>query len=501
LDIAVSVAVNTADYLLQTGDDSADALLTDHARYTYADLRAASARMVAALLDAGVAPGDCVGLLANNSLFWVATYLAALKLNAVIAPLPAVATPQDVGAMAAFVGCRVQCVEGRLRNRFAAALPPGVTVLTDEVLAQPGAEAWPVETPANGQAEPQDAALMFTSGTTARPRAVRVTHRNIQANTDSIIEYLGLSAAERMLVVLPFFYCFGTSLLHTHLRVGGTLVLSNSFTYPETVLDRMEAAGCTAFAGVPSTFQTLLRNSSFPRRSLPALRKIQQAGGKLPTPLIEELLAAAPQAELFIMYGQTEATARLSYLPPAQLRAKLGSVGRGIPGVTLRVMNEQGADVRSGEVGEVYAWGDSICPGYFNDSDASAQKFVAGALKTGDLATVDADGYIFITDRKSDFIKSYGHRVSSQQIETCVLELPSIVAAAAIGEPDIVRGEAIKVFITLREGATLTPDEVIAHCARRLAHHMVPRDVLIVDHLPVNAHGKVVKSELRALTE
>lgn len=125
---------------------------------------------------------------------------------------------------------------------------------------------------------------MFTSGTTAQPRAVRITHRNIQANTELIINYLELSSEERMMVVLPFFYCFGTSLLHTHLRVGASLILGNSFIYPETVLDLMETTSCTGFAGVPTTYQILLRNSTFPNRSLPHLKKIQQAGGNYMMP-------------------------------------------------------------------------------------------------------------------------------------------------------------------------------------------------------------------------
>jgi long-chain acyl-CoA synthetase len=310
---------------------------------------------------------------------------------------------------------------------------------------------------------------------------------------------LSLSSADRMMTVLPFYYCFGTSLLHTHLRVGGSLALCNTFAYPETALDMMETTECTGFAGVPSTYQTLLRNSTFPKRKIKTLRKVQQAGGKLAVVLIEELMAALPDAEIYIMYGQTEATARLSYLSPSLLRTKLGSIGKGIPGVELCVIGESGAEVKAGEVGEIIARGDNVCPGYLDEPEASAQKFVDGALHTGDLATVDEDGFIYVVDRQSDFIKSYGHRVSSQQVEACVLELQDVVAAAAIGEPDLVRGEAIKVFAVLRAGAKLTSEEIIAHCAQGLARHMVPKEVVFIDRLPTNPHGKIVKAELRKL--
>ena len=233
---------------------------------------------------------------------------------------------------------------------------------------------------------------MFTSGTTAQPKAVRVTHGNIQANTDSIITFLELRSDDRVLVILPFFYCYGASLLHTHLRRGGRVVLCNSFVFPETALDLLEREGCTVLAGVPSSFQLLLRASTFAQRALPSLRLIQQAGGKLPPVLIEELLAAKPAAKLFVMYGQTEATARLSYLPPDKLLEKLGSIGKGIPGVELRVLNEDGEPVSPGERGEIYATGANISPGYFEDPEGSVTKFTPYGLRTGDLAVVDDDG-------------------------------------------------------------------------------------------------------------
>jgi len=490
--------MNTADYLLDAADGNRVALIENKCLHTYRDLREASARVVAEFLHCGVKPGDRVGLLGNNSLFWVAAYLATFKLGAVAVPFATVHPPETIAAQQAFVECKVMCVEQRLLRRAALALDSTpLTFVTDAVLEGPGDREWPDTTNWDTQ---QDAALMFTSGTTAQPRAVRITHRNIQANTSSIIEYLDLGPADRMLAILQFYYCFGASLLHTHLRVGGALVLANSFVYPEVVLDLMEATECTGFAGVPSTYQTLLRNSTFPKRQIKSLSKVQQAGGKLQTVLIQELIQAVPNGQVFVMYGQTEATARLSYLPPELLGAKLGSIGRGIPGVTLRVMDDSNVEVKPGEVGEIHACGDNISPGYLNEPEANAQKFVDGVLHTGDLATLDEDGFIYVVDRKADFIKSYGYRVSSQQVEGCIVELPEVVAAAVIGEQDLVRGEAIKAFVVLRNGSQLKVEEIISHCAARLASYMVPKEVVFIDQLPVNAHGKIVKTELRKLT-
>jgi long-chain acyl-CoA synthetase len=446
------------------------------------------------LLAKGVRPADRVGLISANSFFWVASYLAVLKLGAIAVPFPPEITPTELQTRQDFVRCKVMCLEKRCCRRLWAGLPDGLIVIFEDSLNGLGKAAWE-ELPTYDD-ENQDAVFLFTSGTTARPHAVRLTHRNIQANTDSIISYLELSRADRMMVVLPFGYCFGTSLLHTHLRVGGSLVLSR-FIYPESVLSLMEATQCTGLAGVPSVYQTLLRNSTLSRRNLKSLRKVQQAGGKLPDVLIQELRAAVPEAQVYIMYGQTEATARLSYLPPALLETKLGSVGKGIPGVTLRVIRESGAAVKPGEVGEILATGANISPGYLDDPEATAKKFRAGTLHTGDLARVDGDGFIYIAGRKADFIKPYGYRVSSETVEACVLELPDIVGAAAIGVPDLERGEAIQLHVILRAGSQITAQEILVHCKQRLVAYMVPHEITMAKNLPVNANGKVVKAALK----
>jgi long-chain acyl-CoA synthetase len=486
--------MNTADFLLEKGIPDRIALIAGINQYSYQDVKDAAARMVCELIRVGVQPGDRIGLLGNNSLFWVASYLAILKIGAVALPFATTLMPNEVGSMAKFVKSRATCAERRIFRNFASVLPE--PVLFDDLITQPGPQDWPASIEIDHD---QDAALMFTSGTTAQPRLVRVTHHNIQANTNSIIQYLNLGIDDRVIAVLQFFYCFGTSLLHTHLRAGGSIVCATSFIFPEVVLDMMEKYRCTGFAGVPSTYQTLLRNTTFKKRKLESLNKFQQAGGKLQTVLIQELCASAPQAKVFVMYGQTEATARLSYLPPELLDTKLGSIGKGIPGVDLKVIGDAGNEIKPGEVGEIYAWGENISPGYWNDPEESTQKFADGVLHSGDLATIDEDGYIYVVDRKADFIKSFGFRVSSQRVEECIVEIPEVVGAAVIGEPDLVRGEAIWAFVVLKSGATLDEQDIINYCGTHLSNYMVPKVVVFLKNLPMNAHGKIVKNELRKL--
>ena len=494
--MAVRYCPNTADYLLADAAPDGEAVVEAGERYTYGQLRSAAGRLAGELAALDLPPGSRIGLLGPNSLFWVAAYLAVMKLGHIAVPFADKLTPGDVHRNADIAGCTAVFADRRALRRFSAAFDDKVSVLTDEIARSGREPYWLSPAPLDPDT---DAVLMFTSGTTSQPKVVRVTHGNIQANTDSIITYLDLRGDDRVLVILPFFYCYGASLLHTHLRRGGSVVLCNSFAFPETALDLLEREECTVLAGVPSSFQLLLRASTFAQRALPSLRLIQQAGGKLPPVLIEELLAATPAAELFIMYGQTEATARLSYLPPGKLQAKPGSIGKGIPGVELRVLNENGDQVQPGERGEIYATGANISPGYYNDPDGSAVKFTPNGLRTGDLALVDEDGDIFIVDRRDDFIKSWGHRVSSQEVEAAALSMDRLVSAAVIGVPDDNAGEAVTLFVTVRPGAEVTPDEVLTVCRQHLPKYMVPHSVLVLDALPLNASGKIAKPRLREM--
>ena len=303
------------------------------------------------------------------------------------------------------------------------------------------------------------------------------------------------------MTVLPFYYCYGTSLIHTHLMAGGSLVLNNRFMFPEKVLDEMAEKKCTGFAGVPSTYQILLRRTHFARRKFPALRWLQQAGGKLPNPFIQEIRCAFPQVRLFVMYGQTEATARLSYLPPELLDDKLGSIGKGLPGSRLEVLREGGTPVRPGsdEIGEIAASGDNITLGYWNDAEETARFFRNGRLFTGDMARVDRDDFIFIVDRARDFIKAMGNRVSPKEIEEVLSQMPEVVEAAVIGVPHEIWGEAIKAYLTTNKPGQLTVEDVRNYCLLQLPNYKVPEYVEFLPQLPKTANGKVAKEVLRKM--
>jgi len=234
--MAVGFCPNTSDYLLANAVPDDVALVEAGERYTYRQLRSAAGRLAAELAALDLPPGSRIGLLGSNSFFWVAAYLAVMKLNHVAVPLSDKLTLDDVRRNASIVGCTTVFADRRVVRRCSAAFDDGRAIITDEALRSSREPYWPRTVRTDPSA---DAVLMFTSGTTSRPKAVRVTHGNIQANTNSIITFLELRSNDRVLVILPFFYCYGASLLHTHLRRGGRVVLCNSFAFPETALDML----------------------------------------------------------------------------------------------------------------------------------------------------------------------------------------------------------------------------------------------------------------------
>ncbi|MBP1745001.1 MAG: acyl-CoA synthetase (AMP-forming)/AMP-acid ligase [Firmicutes bacterium] len=345
--------------------------------------------------------------------------------------------------------------------------------------------------------ETDTAVIMFTSGSTAIPKGVMLSHQNLMCNTSSIIEYLDLKEDDRMEVVLPFYYCYGTSLLNTHLRCGGSLVINNRFMFPDTVLQDINTYRCTGFAGVPSTFQILLRMTDLKNTAAPSLKYITQAGGKLQDAYISELADARPGVDIIVMYGQTEATARLSYLPPEFLKTKMGSIGKGIPGTKLEVLNREGLPVKPGETGEIVATGCNVMKGYLNDQEATREVLRNGSLHTGDLATVDEDGFIYVVAREKNIIKCGGNRVSPRDIENVIVQIPEVVECAVVGVDHEILGEAVKAWVVLKPGAQgIDSGCVTRFCAERLEKHKVPKFVEFTDGLPKNSSGKVLYKKL-----
>ena len=492
---------------------------------TYAELADQAARIAGWLAARGLIRGDRVALLLPNSPEYVASYLGVLRAGGIAVALNPEMTAAELEstlahsspvAVIAAAACE-SLLRAALTGRGAAASTgpgtpaPGrrlfirvggasssgpiadfLSASLDEILSSP---SLPLPSPP----APDDLAqLIYTSGSAGRPKGVTLSHRNISANCRSILAYLELSPDDGVLVTLPFFYSYGNSLLFTHLAAGGRLILSDNFVFWNSVLDLLESQRATGFSGVPTSFAMLLRKSDFRRRRFEHLRYLTCAGGKLAPAAVEQVRSAVPQARLFLMYGQTEGTARLSTLLPDELDRKPGSIGRGIPGVTLQVLDDDGAPVAPGTTGEITARGENVMQGYWNDPQETAAVLRPEGLRTGDLARIDDEGYIYIVGRKSDMIKSGAYRISPEEIEDVILALDSVASVAVVGLPDEIFGEVPVAFVVPSPGAAPSAEQqILDHCRRHLPRYKLVREVRIVESLPQTASGKIRRSELR----
>ncbi len=342
------------------------------------------------------------------------------------------------------------------------------------------------------------AAIFYTSGSTGAPKGVMLSHRNLISNTVATVEYLNLTARDSVIVILPFHYIYGNSLLLTHILAGGRLVIDNRFAFPHVVLQTMMKENVTGFSGVPSNFMILLGQAGFSSEELPSLRYLTQAGGAMAPEVIKKVMAAFPDKEIYIMYGQTEAAPRISYLPPERLKDKIGSIGIPVPGVTIKVADEFGNEVPVGEVGEIAVAGENVMLGYWNQPEEQKEVLRDGWLFTGDLARRDKEGYLYVVSRKKEIIKAGGNRVSAKEVEETILEYDKVLEVAVIGVKDDILGEAIKAVVVLKEGQQADAKEIQEHCRTKLAPHKVPKHVEFVAALPKYQSGKVNKLALSA---
>jgi acyl-CoA synthetase (AMP-forming)/AMP-acid ligase II len=438
--------------------------------------------------------GKHIMLLSVNNLFFLKVYLAVIKSGNIVIPLDPNIEPENFKYIYELTNPDLVFLTRDIEKRLVLKSEPCIfpdTILRDNGSSKPAIKKdFHIENCAE---------IIFTSGSTGKPKGVMISHKNLIANTGSIIEYLKLTKDDRMLVVLPFYYCYGLSLLHTHLRVGGSIVFNNSFIFLGRIIKDMLDHKCTGFAGVPSHFQILLRKSdSFNNTKFSDLKYVTQAGGKLATIFIDEFRESHPEVKFIVMYGQTEATARLSWLPPVLYEKKKGSIGKGIPGVKLKVVNEKGEEIKPGETGEVIAFGDNIMMGYFADEENTKKAIRFGWLYTGDIGTVDEDSYIFLTARLKEIIKVGGKRISPKEIETVILQLPDVVDCTVEGIEDQLQGEALKATIILRKGTieTINEEFIKQHCSKHLALFKIPQVFELKDDLIISPTGKKIKKNL-----
>ena len=489
------------------------ALVAGGARLTYRDLDRASDRLAGALADRGVARGDRVIVFMDNCREAVIAIFAALKAGAVFSPV----NPSTKADKLAYVinNCRARALvtQDKLRVVANAALAeaPSVAFTVTAGAKEPvraglsfeAALAADRPAPRFAGIDLDLAMLVYTSGSTGLPKGVMMTHRNVVAAATSITTYLDNTPDDVILNVLPISFDYGLYQVLMAAKVGATLVLEQSFAFPQAIFARMTAERVTGLPLVPTMAAIILQMRDLAPGAFPHLRYITNTAAALPPAHITRLRELFAGARLYSMYGLTECK-RCTYLPPDELARRPGSVGIAIPGTEAYVVDGHGARVPPGVTGELVIRGAHVMQGYWENPEATARALRPGpydwekVLYTGDLFRADDDGFLYFVGRKDDIIKTRGEKVSPKEVENALYALPGIREAAVVGVPDPILGSAVKAVVAADPHANLSAHDVIRHCARHLEDFMVPKMVEFRDALPKTESGKISRRQVAA---
>jgi amino acid adenylation domain-containing protein len=347
------------------------------------------------------------------------------------------------------------------------------------------------------------AALIYTSATTGNPKGVMSTHHNMISAARSIIQYLGNQPDDIILDALPLSFDYGLYQVIMAVMIGGTVVLEPSFVYLHNILKRIAEERVTGFPIVPTMAAMLLKMRDLSAYDLSGLRYLTNTGAALPVQHIQSLRRLLPHVRIFSMFGLTECK-RVGYLDPSELDRRPGSVGQAMPNCEVVIVDENNREVRPGQVGELIVRGANVMQGYWDDPEMTRCVYQAGSypesrwLRSGDYFRRDEEGFLYFLGRKDDMIKTRGERVAPKEVENVICEMEDVVEVAAIGVPDGILGQAIKVFIASRTDE-LDIKAVMRHCMNRLESFMVPKYVQFVTGLPKTAHGKVDRRQLQSV--
>ncbi|MCG8670264.1 MAG: acyl--CoA ligase [Pseudomonadales bacterium] len=474
--------------------------------YTYSDLWYRVVTVADRLKCSGLQSGQTVAMLMENSIDYIASLYGIWAAGGVTVALNTALKYRDLNHLVIHCGAQFLLSDGvhpELKTFIKDGSDRSLELIDVASLVTSGqvqSEIAPIENHSEYElvdiAEDAVASIIYTSGTTGHPKGVTLRQSNLSANTHAILQSLNISQADRVMCVLPFFYSYGNSVLHTHLWAGASLVLENSFMYPQKVLESMQVNESTTFCGVPSTFNLLLNRASIANTALPHLTTVTQAGGAMSKASISEFKSAWPQADFYVMYGQTEASARITCLAPDMLDSKLGSVGLPIQGVELEIRGEDNRSVPAGEQGEICIQGPNVMAGYWYDPEETQSVLKDGWLYTGDVGYRDEDGYVFIVGRNREMIKTGAHRIAPQEIEELILEVSGIEECAVVGVPDDLLGQVLKAVVVLGQDEQVSKQIIMKYCKDNLPQYKMPKQLEFVEALPKTASGKIQKHKL-----
>lgn len=486
------------------------AVITETSRATYAQINSEANKLARLLTDHGVKNNDIVVLIMDNSIEYVISYYGILKTGAAVVPFSNDLKPESINHLLKELEPKA-LITSKKFERLLKACDLNSSALQAMIIKDISMEweqlSFPIiswstlSTYKNSNnfektiKEESLASIIYTSGSSGKPKGVMLSHLNIVTNTDSICQYLNLTCDDIQMVVLPFFYVMGKSLLNTIFSVGGTIVINNKFAFPTSVLNQMVEEKVTLFSGVPSTYAFLLNRSPLEsyKDKLDSLRCCTQAGGHMASSTKKELIKVLPNhTEICIMYGATEASARLAYLEPDQLEKKLNSIGKPIPGVQIKILDENNQDVNAGQTGELVASGNNIMLGYWKDPETTSKALDNNGYHTGDQGYIDEDGFYFIKGRKDSLLKVGGHRINPQEVEDAVIETGLVVESVVIGIKDNLLGNKL-IALATPKNKDIDANIILSKCSKLLPKYKMPAEIKFVKILPKNANGKIDK--------
>jgi fatty-acyl-CoA synthase len=515
------VMFNLARSLDRNADRTPDeaAVIFRDARLTHRQLLDRVNALAAAFREAGVGRGDIVALLMGNRPEFLESALAVNRVGAAFLPLNVRLAGPELEYIIGHAGASAIVTEAGLAGPVAA-ISERLTTLRlvvvagqDEAAGRVGVpyeaflgEHLGVFVPAAGVIETDLHRLMYSSGTTAHPKGVPISYRNFYWKTIGHVAEFGLSAADRTLMAGPMYHvgAFDLPGIGTW-WVGGSLVILPRFDVGD-LLSAIERERPTnvwlAPAMVNATLNEIARSPELGRRSTASIRFITGGGEKTPVTLIERLLAAFPNARFADAYGLTETVSGDTFNDQAHTVSKIGSVGKPVVNLDVRILGPDDGPAAPGEQGEVALRGPKVVSGYWKNPDATAAAFTDdGWFRTGDIGHLDADGYLYIDDRKKDMIVSGGENVATSEVERVLYECDAVDEAAVVAMPDPRWGEVPRAFVVLRPGREITEQALIAHCRSRLAGFKTPKQIVFMETLPRTPSGKVLKRQLREVPE
>lgn len=480
--------------------------------WSYREFDALVSRLAAGLAREGYRAGDRVAVLARNSHGFAALRFALARLGAVLVPINFMLKPDEVAFILRHAGARLLACDAGLADlaRAAAALDTAAERLMwlpseapataiDGMLDFHALAACTDAPPEPALSGGDLAQIVYTSGTESLPKGAMLTHDAVLWQYVSCVNDAEITGADRMLHALPLYHCAQLDVFFgPGIYMGATNVITAA-PVPENLIALIERHAINSFFAPPTVWISLLRSDLFAPARLSSLRKGYYGASIMPVEVLRELAARLPEVRLWNLYGQTEIAPLATMLPPEDQLRKPGSCGKAVLNVETRVVDEAMRDVGPGEIGEIVHRSPHLMLGYFNDPERTAAAFEGGWFHSGDLGTVDDEGYITVVDRKKDMIKTGGENVASREVEEAIYRLPEVSEVAVIGLPDAKWIEAVSAVIVLKAGASLDAEAVIAHCARHLAGFKCPKRVIFADTLPKNPSGKLLKRTLRQM--